>query len=65
MNHRAVPPEVLNANAKGKKKGKQMTLDGVVLKVDVPKEFTPQRILHAVAQFVVCDDQVSQKERSL
>ena len=57
MHHRAIPPEVVSAQ---EKKTKQMTLDGVAVKINIPKEFMPKWILHSIAQFVACDDQVSQ-----
>ena len=42
----------------GKKKT-QTTLDGVVQKLDSPKEFTREGVRDAVTKLVVCDDQVS------
>ena len=38
---------------------KQTTLDGVFEKFQGPKEFMKEAITHAVAQLVVCNDQVS------
>ena len=40
-------------------KGKQSKLDGTFEKITGPKEFTRDGALHAVSQFVACDDQVS------
>ena len=57
MHHQAIPPEVMSAQ---EKKAKQTTLNGVAVKINILKEFTPKQILHSVAQFVACDDQVSQ-----
>jgi hypothetical protein len=45
--------------AKKKNASQQTTLDGVVQKVDVPKEFARERVWHAVTKLVACDDQVS------
>ena len=59
MNHRAVPPEILDVSKKKKKGGVQLKLDPELLKVVRPKEFTKEEILHCVAQFIVCDEQVS------
>ena len=59
MNHCAVPPEILDASKKKKKGGVQLKLDPELLKVVRPKEFTKEEILHCVAQFIICDEQVS------
>ena len=50
-------------NKKGNNKKKtegevQATLDHVFEKMSGPREFTRDGILHTVAQFVACDDQV-------
>jgi len=39
-------------------KGEQRNLDGIVQKQSKMKEFSRKNVLHAVAEFVVCDDQV-------
>lgn len=39
--------------------GGQTTLEGVFAKATGPKEFSKLTLTHAVAQLVVCDDQVS------
>lgn len=45
---------------KNNPKGKiQTKLDGVVENVKGPREFTREGVLHAVTQFITCDDQVS------
>jgi hypothetical protein len=41
-----------------KTKGQQQTLDGIVQKISRTREFSRKNVLHAVAEFVVCDDQV-------
>lgn len=48
----------MDMSKKQKKEGQQR-LDGVFQKVSPPKEFAREGILKAVAEFVVCDDQVS------
>ncbi|KAG6826532.1 hypothetical protein H0H92_015444 [Tricholoma furcatifolium] len=40
-----------------KEKKKQLVLDGVIVKVNGPKEFSKTGTTHAVAQLVACDDQ--------
>lgn len=58
-NHHAIPRPLwkkMQENAKGKK---QTTLDGVLEKQNIPKEFTRDGILRAVSQFIACGDQVS------
>jgi hypothetical protein len=40
---------------KGKK---QVKIDEILEKSTAPQEFTREGVLHAVAQFVACDDQV-------
>lgn len=59
MHHRAVPPELLSPKPAKKTGGTQTTLDAALAKVVVPKEFSKTTLLRAVAQFVVCDNQVS------
>jgi hypothetical protein len=58
-NHHAIPrdkwKEMQIAKLKGKK---QVKIDEVLERSTAPKEFTREGILHAVAQFVACDDQV-------
>jgi len=39
-------------------KGEQQNLDGIIQKLPRVKEFSRKNILHAVAEFVICDDQV-------
>lgn len=60
-NHHAIPRDVLRARneaMKGRKEG-QRTLDGAFQRVSKSKEFSRDDVLKAVAEFVVCDDQVS------
>lgn len=65
--HHALPRKIYRAMKKEmwEKKGEattQTTLDSVVVKKNV-KQFTRQGLLHDVAKFVVCDDQVSSGSR--
>ena len=60
-NHHAIPwpiwkkmQEVKNGNTMT-----QLKLDEVVVKMQEPKEFTREGILHAISKFVACNDQVS------
>lgn len=56
VNHHAKPREMVGAE--GKKKGKQATLEGAFAKAPGPRAFSRDDVLRAVAEFVVCDDQV-------
>ena len=62
LHHHAMPRDIWKALVnRGKmkdneKKKVQQTLS--LTKITGPKEFTQGRVLHTVAQFVVCDDQV-------
>lgn len=62
VHHHAIPRDIwkkLQEKAQGKTKGTgQQTLDASFKRVDVPKGFTQDGILHAVAKFVAVDDQV-------
>jgi hypothetical protein len=60
VNHYTMPcPLWKEMQAQNAKKGeKQTTLDGVVTKLLKVSEFSHARVLHCVAQFVICDDQV-------
>ena len=59
-NHHAIPREILRQMEEEKSMGKkQVKIDNIVLeKSTAPQEFTREGVLHAVAQFVACDDQV-------
>jgi hypothetical protein len=58
-NHHSVPRAILKQrDAALKMKGPQQNLDGIVQKQSRVKEFSRRNVLHAVAEFVVCDDQV-------
>jgi hypothetical protein len=57
MNHHAIPPRLAKDLEKAEKAKSQTTLDDIVAKHS--DTFTRDGILHAVAQFVACDDQVS------
>lgn len=58
-NHHAIPREILKKMEEEKSTGKkQGKIDNIFDKSTAPQEFTREGVLHAVAQFVVCDDQV-------
>jgi hypothetical protein len=59
-NHHAIPRHIFRQMKVDKKTtgGVQSTLDGVVGKSAHLKSYTREAVLHAVAQFVACDDQV-------
>jgi hypothetical protein len=57
MNHHAIPPKIAQALKRAEKESSQTMLDDIV--VSRPDTFTRDGILHTVAQFVACDDQVS------
>jgi hypothetical protein len=60
IHHWAIPRVMWKAMEADKQmKGKQSKLDGTFEKITGPKEFTRDGALHAVSQFVACDDQVS------
>ena len=58
-NHHAIPRDLLKQMEEEKSKGKKQTkIDNILDKSTAPREFTREGVLHAVAQFVACDDQV-------
>ena len=60
--HHAIPREIVRANIEAKKRAKegQLNLGGMFLQKTVAvKEFSREDVLHTVAEFIVCDDQVS------
>ncbi|KAM6504371.1 hypothetical protein JOM56_001314 [Amanita muscaria] len=59
MHHFVLPRDTWAKMNEQKKKGKksQQTLDAVVVKEKLAKEFSCNSILHAATQFVVCNDQ--------
>ncbi|KAG6807118.1 hypothetical protein H0H92_008736 [Tricholoma furcatifolium] len=61
INHRCISRNVLKEmevkKLQEKEKKKQSVLDGVIVKVNRPKEFSKTGTTHAVAQLVACDDQ--------
>ena len=58
-NHHAIPQDILKQMEEEKSKGKkQKKIDSILVKSTGPREFTREGVLHAVAQFVACDDQV-------
>jgi hypothetical protein len=63
-NHHAIPRPIwrqMQLKKKDSKAKTQGTLDGVIEMSQGPREFTREGVLHAVTQFVACDDQVSFK----
>ena len=59
LHHYAFPQMTWDAlEKKEKQKDKQQILDNVLTKSKAIKEFSRDTILHAVTQFVVCDNQV-------
>lgn len=62
MNHYAIPPKIAQALARSERERSQTTLDDIVFnRPEAPDTaFTRDGILHTVAQFVACDDQVSE-----
>jgi hypothetical protein len=60
-NHHALPRELWKELQEAKKNPKAMQqrkLDGAFKAIKAPAEFTREGVLHAVARFVACDDQV-------
>ena len=57
VNHHVIPPRIAQAQEREKKNMSQMTLDKNF--VAPPEVFKQEAILHAITQFVACDDQVS------
>lgn len=64
MVDRAIPPELLDTTKPKVKVKTQSTLDAALLNLTWPKEFSKAEVLRAVAEFVVCDDQVSGRMKS-
>lgn len=62
MNHHAIRRKEFKLMQQKKKNPKakiQATLDGTVKTLNAPRVFTREGVLHAVTQFIACDDQVS------
>ena len=57
--HQRAIPEDTKVTKRGH--GEQTTLDGAMVRPRGPQTFTQLAILRAVAQFIVCDDQVSEE----
>jgi hypothetical protein len=67
-NHHAIPRPLWKRMQADKKQVKLMTqtkLDVAVHLVNRPQTFTREGVLHAVAQFIACDDQVRLSPRVL
>jgi hypothetical protein len=61
VHHHTIPRSVwtrILAEKEGRKPKVQQTLDASLKTKERPQEFTREGILHAIAQFVVCDNQV-------
>ena len=62
-NHHAIPPHILaekKAETKPKLSGGQTTLDGKFSKVKRQTQiFSHDDVLKSIAEFILCDDQVS------
>lgn len=59
-NHHAIPRDIVKARVEAKKQKKdgQQKLDGIIQKASQPTEFSREGVLKAVAEFIICDDQV-------
>ena len=55
VHHHAMPPEMVQVQNQAKK---QKKLDGMLPTRKVEREFSRERVLEAVAEFIVCDSQV-------
>ena len=65
MKEHCIPPELLKSQSASSVVLSQTMLDDVLKPSKYPKEFSKDAIMHAIAQLVACDDQVSNlKERS-
>ena len=64
MKDHCIPRKVLRSQSAGCGVLSQTTLDNAVEPSKPTKEFSKDAILHAAAQLVTCDDQVSDIERS-
>jgi hypothetical protein len=59
IHHWAIPCAIWKVREEERQmKKKQPKLDGTFERITGPKEFTRDGALHAVSQFVACDDQV-------
>jgi hypothetical protein len=61
-NHHALPRPIwkkMQEMRSGLKTKTQSKLDGMVEKFQGPREFTREGALHAITQFIACNDQVS------
>ena len=55
-NHHAIPRDILKEMQEEKSMGKkQIKIDNILQKSTGPQEFSRERVLRAVAQFVACD----------
>jgi hypothetical protein len=60
-NHHAIPRSIWKEmqELKQAKTKTQASLDGMIERAQGPREFTREAVLHAVCQFIACNDQVS------
>jgi hypothetical protein len=58
-NHHAIPRQIWREKNEQKEGKIQVKLDGMIERGHGPKEFMHKSVLHAVTQFVACNDQVS------
>jgi hypothetical protein len=59
-NHHAIPRDIAKLQANRKKQGKDIQQDlGQMFQKSQNKEYSREDVLRTVAEFVVCDDQVS------
>jgi hypothetical protein len=63
IHHWAIPRPVwkemqMAKNERKAGRSQQGTLSDVFPKINAPKDFTREGVLHAVSKFIVCDDQV-------
>ena len=63
--HHAIPQVIWKQMNKAKKGKTQAKLDGMIERVQGPREFMRESVLHAVTQFVACNDQVSMVKASV
>jgi hypothetical protein len=65
-NHHAIPRQLWKEmNEEKTRKGKtQAKLDNMIKRAQGPREFTRESALHAITQFIACNDQVSSSENT-
>jgi hypothetical protein len=58
-NHYTIPRDIWRKMQKEKESKTDLTLDTMLSKAQKPNPFSRESVLHAVAQLVACDNQVS------